>query len=266
MAHMMAMKDPRMAYFATVEFHKFLFDILPGSQEDADAALNKMRKGVKGFVKNVKRGIEKAGSFSLNRSSSSLDTTDEDTSGMEISSEAESVWSDEDIYYPTARELSTSDVADTRVARRSRRCKTINAKTDAETPLSLKRRARRTKSWHTPRASWIDCDSDGDDDLTSADEKQRPLPRSHSLHALLFGQEGNSAEMASRRLQSKNEVRFEIGSSDDDEVLLDILDPESHDGEQENSLHQSPATDNSAKPASPLGTLGAALKASEVGV
>lgn len=266
---MMAMRDPSMAH-ANSEFNIFLFSLLPGSNEEAEASFKKLQKGVKGFVKKIKRGFEKAGSFSLPRSTSN-DTTEDDANGLEISSEDESVWSDEDIYYPSARTLTQSDAAETPVVRKNRRCRTITAKADADTPWSAaSRRARRTKSWHTPRVSWIDIDSDSDDDMTSAEDtlsrhrRQKPLPRSRSLHALLFGVEGNSEEEA-----SKNEVTFEIGSSDDDTVLMDTVDSEHLDAYQQNRspcqlLVLDSNVKDAKKPTSPLGTLGAALQANEV--
>jgi len=158
----------------------------------------------------------------------SEDSTDNGSENLEISSEEGDVWSDEDVKYPSPRDLDT-------------------------TPRPITRRVSRAKTLHTPRhITWDDSASSDDEKQTApvlsstasmADAfspaccrvkvKPAALPRSKSLHQLLtdVGQDinefvlGRSEERQSkaRRRRTSAEV-FEIGS--DEELFRDEVSDE----------------------------------------
>lgn len=158
------------------------------------------------------------------RRSNSADTTDDDALGLEISSEGESVWSDEEIYYPSASQMQDLNNPPRNFERRRRRSKTAFVDIDINAPEIYGRRARRSHSCHVPKVTWSDVDSDMDDDpadfeAQTADLKMKPghLQRSRSLQRLLraWNKDHKNPQQRNSRPAGK-QVTFEIGSDDDD--------------------------------------------------
>lgn len=156
--------------------------------------------------------------------SSSTDTTDDDALGLEISSEGESVWSDEEIYYPNASSLQDLSNPPRNFERRRQRSKTTFVDIGINAPEVYGRRARRSKSCHAPKVKWSDVDSDTDENVADYEAqaadleiKRGHLQRSRSLHSLLraWSKDHKKLQQGKSRPVGTH-VSFEIGSDDDD--------------------------------------------------
>mmetsp|Transcript_68948 Transcript_68948/g.121911 ORF Transcript_68948/g.121911 Transcript_68948/m.121911 type:complete len:231 (-) Transcript_68948:48-740(-) len=213
MAHMMVMKDPRMVDVN----HDLAENVFTWFKEfDWNSCQRKMHH----LTTSIEQGFAKVEQgFAQAQRQSSQDSTD-CSAHLEISSEEGDVWSDEDVKYPSPRDL------------------------DTEEPIS--RRLRKAKTLHTPRQIiWDDPASSSDEETPAlplwksktwieeafspachrAQTKSAALPRSKSLHQLLtdVGQDIN-AFVLGRAEQKRSKARrrtpgyevFEIGSEDQD--------------------------------------------------
>lgn len=185
------------------------------------------KAGVKKFVNKVKRGLQRAGSFTMSRSNST-DTTEDDALGLEISSEGESVWSDEDICYPKPLAMPDIENHPRTTKRARRRSKTTFVDIDINAPECYGRRRRRAKTCHVPKVTWSDDDSDMENDLdystteaTDLKKKRGHLKRSRSLRDLLctWGKDvKKKLQQGETNRPSGVQVSFEIGSDDDENL------------------------------------------------